>query len=159
MSDDSGPPKGDIHLTYRVHGSGLSSLVEGFSHIGMPEHRRKEATAIISEILDANGVGVFRWYKTDSLNELCCYWDDAAANMMWVGPGQIHIKSTTPRPSRAITWTKAGGNEVGWLLPGAVAGSGGGPATTVVASKVLCPDSGVLIPVGTLCPYCDEAHQ
>jgi len=46
----------------------LESIREGFVELGMPEHRRAEAYQIVSEVLAANQVVDFRWYKRGLLS-------------------------------------------------------------------------------------------
>jgi len=121
--------KADRYLAYGCHGEGLGSLSVGFDYIKMPDERREEALNIISDVMRANDAHEFRWYKTDRMRELSCYWDEAEINMMWIGPGQVHIAASTPRPSRPVTWINAGGTAVGWLLPGAVTRSRSHPVT------------------------------
>jgi hypothetical protein len=64
--------KGDQHRRYAIHGDGIDSIRAGFDEIAMPSERRNEAVKIISEVLDANDVQEFRWYKTPGTDELCC---------------------------------------------------------------------------------------
>lgn len=149
--------KGDKYLDYEVHGEGIDSIRSGFDELGMPPERRDEAFQIVREVLSANQVQTFRWYKTPGTNELACYWDDAPVNMLWVTVGEVHIDVSTPRPARSITWQKQGGQYVGWLLPGADAGTGGGTKKTEVAT-VLCPETFIRNPVGTVCPTCEVVH-
>lgn len=150
-------PKGNKYLDYEIHGEGLDSIRAGFGELGMPLERRDVALRIIREVLDANGVQVFRWYKTPGTNELCCYWDDADVNMLWVTPGDVHIEASTPRPARPPNWQKQDGKYIGWLLPGANAGTGGGQWHVEVAT-VLCPETFLYIPAGSECPNCEFIH-
>jgi hypothetical protein len=49
-------------------------------------------------------------------------------------------------------------DEVGWLLPGAVRGVGGGPQRPK-AAEVRCPETFVWQPAGSVCPDCDVLHS
>ncbi len=149
--------KGSTYRNYPIHGDSLASIREGFAELAMPRERWDEAYKLLSEVLETNQVSVFRWYKTAGTNELSCYWDDASVNMVWVTAGDVHIAADTPRPSRPTTWQKAGGSYVGWLLPGAHAGTGGGLREPEIAG-VLCPETFVRNPLGTLCPTCEVIH-
>ena len=156
--------KGDINRQYAVHGDDLESVREGFRVLGMPEHRRAEAFQIVDEVLAANQVVDFRWYKTDGHNELACYWDDQPANTLWVTASKVHIPSDTAsvtRPERPTDWQKEGQEEagayVGWLLPGAERGTGGGPRESEIAT-VLCPETYIRQPARTICPTCEVVH-
>jgi hypothetical protein len=150
--------KGEHHKTYAIHGDGIDSIRAGFDKLAMSAERRNEAIKIIREVLDANHVRVFRWYKTPGTNELSCYWDDADVNMLWVTPGDVHIEASTSRPARSPNWQKQNGKYIGWLLPGANAGTGGGVKEAEVAT-VLCPETFLHIPVGSVCPTCEIVHQ
>lgn len=150
--------KGERHKSYALHGDGLESIHAGFDDIGMPGERRGEAMKIISEVLDANGVQDFRWYKPPATDELACYWDSAAINMLWVTAGEVHVDVTTSRPPRPLTWQKQDGKYVGWLLPGAVPGAGGA-AKQPTTPTVLCPETFIHNPAGTICPTCDIIHE
>lgn len=112
--------KGDINRQYAVHGDDVESIREGFRELAMPEHRRADAFRIVGEVLAANQVVDFRWYKTDGTNELACYWDDQPVNTLWVTASEAHIPSDTTRvtrPDRPTDWQKEDGAYVGWLLP------------------------------------------
>jgi hypothetical protein len=127
----------------------------------MPEHRRAEAYRIVGEVLAANDVVDFRWYKTDGKSELVCYWDDQPANALWVTASEVHIPSDTARvmrPGRPVDWQKEDGAYVGWLLPGAERGTGGGRRESEVATA-LCPETFIRQPAGTLCPRCEVVHN
>jgi hypothetical protein len=149
--------KGDAYRRYPIHGNTVESLTEGFDALCMPESRRSQAMQIVREVLKANGVSVFRWYKTERTNELACYWDDADVNKLWITPTEVHVECRTPRPERALTWDKEGGKYVGWLLPGAERGTGGG-ARTVEMPTVLCPETFLRQPAGSICPTCEVSH-
>jgi hypothetical protein len=154
--------KGDANKRYRVHGDGVDSLRAGFHEIGMPENRRGEARAIVREVVEANDVREFRWYKTEGKDELCCYWDDHAANVLWITPNNVHIKADTSlvrRPQRTATWREdRDGGGVGWLLPGADRGAGGGRLRPK-AADVRCPVTYIWQPAGTVCSSCDVVHS
>ena len=112
--------KGDANRRYAIHGDGLASIRAGLNVLAMPQHRRAEAFSIVSEVLGANRVVEFRWYKTDGHNELACYWDDQPTNVLWVTPRKVHIpaaRGNVTRPTRPVTWEKDDGEYVGWLLP------------------------------------------
>ena len=96
--------KGDANRRYAVHGDGLASIRDGFNELAMPEHRRAEAFSIVSEVLAANRVVDFRWYRTEVTNELACYWDDQPTNVLWV----------TPRP---VNWGGGGRSVRGLATP------------------------------------------
>lgn len=153
--------KGDANRRYRVHGDGVGSLVAGFDEIGMPPHRRVEALAIVRELVDANDVREFRWYKTEGKDELCCYWDDHQVNLLWITANNVHVTADTllvRRPQRATTWREGrDGGGVGWLLPGAVRGAGGGRPRPE-ASGLRCPVTYLWQPAGTVCPSCEVVH-
>lgn len=74
-----------------------------------------------------------------------------------IAENEVHIAKVTPRPSRTLTWNKQVGEYVGWLLPGAESGSGGGSKHTTTP-KVLCPDSFLWHPAGTMCEHCEIVH-
>ncbi len=57
----------------------------------MPAARRDEAMTVVREVLEANSVVDFHWYKTRGTRELACYWDDAAQNLLWVTVNKVHI--------------------------------------------------------------------
>jgi hypothetical protein len=127
----------------------------------MPENRRREALVIVREIVEANDVREFRWYRTEGKPELCCYWDHHPANVLWITPTNVHINSDTRlvrRPQRPTNWSEDrddGG--VGWSLPGSERGTGGGRHKPK-AVEVLCPVAFVRLPVGSVCPECDVVH-
>jgi hypothetical protein len=153
--------KGNANRRYRVHGDGVDTIRNGFAELAMPEHRRPEALAIVREVLGANDAINFRWYKPDGTNELACYWGDHPYNVLWVTASEVHIPSDTSRvrrPKRSVDWQKEEGAYVGWLLPGAERGTGGGPRNSEVET-VLCPDTYIRQPAGTLCPRCDVVHS
>lgn len=149
--------KGDKYLEYNVHGDGIDSIQTGFDEIGMPRNRHNEAIAIIREVLQANNATNFRWYKPPATDELSCYWEGARINMLWVTPIDVHVDVDTPKPDRKTNWEKQDGQYVGWLLPGANAGAGGGPKHANIPT-VLCPKEFIHIPAGVQCPYCEVEH-
>jgi hypothetical protein len=121
--------KCDANKRYRVHGDGVDTLAADLDEIRMAEPRLSEALAIVREVDAANGVRSFRWYKYESKDELCCYWDGHMANVLWITPTNVHIQADSAlvrRPNRTVTWRDRDGVCVGWLLPGADAGAGGG---------------------------------
>jgi hypothetical protein len=150
--------KGDLHRKYAVHGDGVESLRIGFGELGMLPSRQEAALAIARDVAQANGAAAFRWYKPPATDELCCYWDDAAVNQMWISTSEVHVAAWTSRPDRPLTWQTEDRAYVGWLLPGAEARSGGGSVKALVA-EVVCPSSFVLHPQGTECPMCDIVHD
>lgn len=155
------PGKRTQNWSYAVHGEGISSLTPGFDEIGMPAHRRTAAVEIIREVLTANGASDFYWYKPPATEELCCYWDDATRNLMWINAGELHVisePSIVALPARPVTYRKQDGDLVGWLLPGAEAGAGGGPRKPTVPT-VLCPDQFIEVPAAAECPYCEIRHD
>ena len=152
--------KGDANRRYAVHGDGLASIRDGFNELAMPEHRRAEAFSIVSEVLAANRVVDFRWYRTEVTNELACYWDDQPTNVLWVTPSEVHIpaeRGRVTRPPRPVNWEKEDGAYVGWRLPGAERGTGGGRRKPELAT-VLCPQTFIRQPAGSVCPDCDCVH-
>lgn len=103
----------------------------------------------------------FRWYKSDGANELACYWDDQPTNVLWVAPGDVHVPADrirVTRPTRSLNWEKDNGAHVGWLLPGAERGTGGGRRQPDVAT-VRCPERFIHQPAGSICPDCDYIHD
>jgi hypothetical protein len=153
--------KGDANKRYRVHGDGVDPLTTGFNEIRMPQHRQREALAIVREVAAANGVRSFHWYKYESKAELCCYWDHHTANVLHITPTNVHIRADTSqirRPPRAITWRDRDGMAVGWLLPGADPGAGGGRRRPI-AAKERCPVTYMWLPAGSICPDCDVVHS
>jgi len=145
-------PKGNTYLDYEVHGDDVKSLRDGFAHIQMPPERWDAALEIVQEVLEANGVAKFCWYAPPTTAQICGYWDDAELNMIWISPSEVHINAQTPRPQRAPTMHRAEGTEIGWLLPGATSGSGGGHRQHKKAAP-LCPTCFIDI-VGSECSYC-----
>ena len=150
--------KGDRHIGYAVNGNGVGSLPDGFARLAMPAHRHREALAIVREVIKANGASVFRWYMPPATPEICCYWDDADINQLWITSSEVHVAEGTPRPDSRVTWRKQGGAYVGWLLPGAESGSGGGAPRAKVA-ETRCPDTFIFHPSGSPCPNCDVVHN
>lgn len=145
-------PKGNAYLDYEVHGDDVKSLRDGFAHIQMPLERWDAALGIVQEVLVANDVAKFCWYKPPATNQLCGYWDDAELNMIWISPSEVHISAQTPRPQRAPTTHRDGGAEIGWLLPGASSASGGGHQHHKKAAP-MCPTCSIAL-VGSECSYC-----
>lgn len=153
-------PKGDKHLGYPVHGTGLASIREGFVAINMPEHRRDDAYKLVGEVLAANHATTLRWYLVDSTQELCCWWDDHERNVMWVRSHEVHIdadETLVTRPPRSTTYHRSDGDYVGWLLPGGEMGTGGGSPTSQTAF-VLCRREHMQVPAGSVCPWCEVVH-
>jgi len=151
------PPKGATHREYDVHGDDVESLRAGFAQIQMPTERWNAALEIVREVLVANDVAQFCWYKPPTTAQLCGYWDEAEVNMIWISPSEVHINALTPRPQRAPNLHRADGAEVGWLLPGATPGSGGG-AHKSKTSAPLCPVWNIEVPVGSECMFCGVEH-
>ncbi len=146
---------------YKVHGEGVSSLVQGFDEIGMPEYRRSAALVLLGEVLAANDVTDFYWYMPPATEELCCYWDAAEQNQLWINAGELHVmkdEKAVRRPARPLTYSKQDGDYVGWLLPGGQGGTGGGPQKPKIAS-VLCPKTFLYVPAGVPCDECDIVHE
>lgn len=125
----------------------------------MPAHRHAEAQSILREVIDANNVVKFRWYKPPSTPEVCCYWDDHETNVLWVHAGSISFPADKEiaRPARAPTLSKDGGSILGWSLPGSESGRGGGRHKPTVA-EVQCPVAFLLQPAGQSCPECEVVH-
>lgn len=154
-------PKGDAHRGYAVHGDSVDTIRAGFDSIGMLAHRQAEAQSIVREVVEANGVVDFRWYKPDDTPELCCYWDDLDRNVLWVTVANVHIPMDRGpvQPERPLTWSKEAGAFVGWLLPGAESGSGGGGRPKLRVAEVRCPVTFILQPAGQPCPDCEIVHS
>lgn len=152
-------PKRDANKTYKVHGDGIDSLRRGFDHIGMPSHRHAEAMRIVSEVIAANNATHFYWYAPPMTGEVCGYWDDAEVNQLWVQPSVVYVRrvTTTRLPERALTHQKQDAEYVGWELPGATSGGGGGDRRAEVA-EVLCPAQFIRVPAGVECSYCEVVH-
>src|SRR5262245_20154657 len=111
--------KGDTNLGYDVHGVGHESIAAGFRGLARPERRIPEAFKIVEEVLVANGVVDFRWYKPRATDELCCYWDDHDTNVLWITASAVFVVNDVARvarPTRPTTWQKEAGTYVGWLL-------------------------------------------
>lgn len=141
---------------YDIHGNGVRSLIDGFEALRMPESRRAAVLDLVRAVVDVNQATGFRWYKTDGTDELACYWDGAHRNTLWITRSEIHMRKdedVAKRPPIPTTWQKDGGHFVGWLLPGAVRGAGGGPRR-YEPKTVLCPNCFINIPAGTECPDC-----
>ena len=80
---------------------------------------------------------------------------------MWITANNVHVHadpSVVQRPpQRSVTWVGHDGC-VGWLLPGADRGTGGGRQQPR-ASQVRCPVTFLWQPAGTVCQECDEVHD
>lgn len=153
--------KRDQNQKYKVHGEGISTLGRGFDEIGMPEYRRSTAVTIVQEVLAANDAIDFYWYVPPATEEVCCYWDDAEKNQLWINPGELHVEKDDlriTRPARPVTYSKQNNDYVGWLLPGSQGGTGGGPQKAKIAS-VLCPATFLHVPAGVPCAECDIVHE
>lgn len=150
---------GDRYLSHDVHGSGVGTLPEGFAHLAMAPARQRAAQQIVSELLELNNAKRFVWYIPPATPEVCSYWDDAPTNLLWITNVGLHVKRGGPvKPlSRPITYQKQDGDYIGWLLPGAEAGLGGGTRQAEV-STVLCPVTSLRQPAGSICPDCDVVH-
>lgn len=152
--------RGDRYLTYEMHGSGVDSLPAGLAHLAMTTTRQRAAQDLVAEILALNGGDQFVWYIPPATPELSCYWGGAPTNLLWITNVGVHIKTdgpVVPLP-RPTTYEKQGGDYVGWLLPGAEAGTGGGPKRPEVA-WVLCPATSLRQPVGQVCSDCEIVHS
>lgn len=138
----------------------FEALREGFAAIGMPQERWAEASAIVREVLDANGASGFRWYKPDRTDELACTWVGVGQNALWIAGNNVHVSPATTGvtlPSRPLTYSKENG-AVGWLLPGASTGTGGGRRRPGVR-WIACPVTQELQPAGSECPDCSTVHD
>jgi hypothetical protein len=135
--------------SYDVHGEGAASLVRGFDEVGMLEHRRAAALDIVREVVAVNAATDFYWYCTPSDSEICCYWDDADQNQMWINPTGVVLRedeSLAKLPERPRDYFLGADRLAGWLLPGAEMGSGGGPQRREIPT------------VGSICPDCEVMH-
>ncbi len=152
-------PKGDAYRSYEVHGDSVETIRQGFEAIGMLGHRQAEAEANVREVVTANEVVDFRWYLPPGTPEVCCYWDEQEKNVLWVNSATVSIlaEEEIVRPARSLTWSKQRGAIVGWLLPGAESGRGGGPRQSPVAD-VACPVTFIRQPAGQPCPECEVIH-
>lgn len=153
------PGKGDTYRSYEVHGDSVDGLRDGLLAIGMPTHRHVEALAIVAEVVQANDVVDFRWYIPPVTQEVCCYWDAHERNVLWINQATVSIRADggIARPTRALTWNKQEGQIIGWLLPGAESGRGGGRRQSPIA-EVRCPVTSIRQPAGRVCPECDVVH-
>ncbi len=124
----------------------------------MPPHRRGVALEIVGEVLEAKDADDFYWFMTPGTDEVASYWDDSSINQLWITAGDVHVHPSTELPDRARTYSKGDGVYVGWLLPGAEAGTGGGRPKTQVKTA-LCPETGITQPAGSICPDCDVVHE
>lgn len=138
----------------------FETLRKGFAAIGMPQERWAEASAIVRDVLDANDAVDFRWYKPDRTGELACTWEFVGQNALWIGANNVHVAPATTGvvlPARTRTYSKENGT-VGWLLPGASTGGGGGRQTP--ASRwIACPVTQELQPAGSECQDCMTIHE
>jgi hypothetical protein len=146
---------------YAVHGEDVASLVRGFNEIGMPEQRMAAALEIVREVTAVNAVSDFYWYCTPSTSEICCYWNDAEQNQMWINTTGVVLRedgSLAKLPERARDYFLRADRLAGWLLPGAEMGSGGGPPKRDIP-PVNCPVTFFPMPAGSLCPDCEVVHS
>lgn len=150
-------PKANKNIDYEFHGNDVDSMRVGFEQIGMPNFRWEEAGVIVKEVLEANAVRSFYWYKVANTDELACYWNDATKNLLWVQRHEVHVLKEVVLPARPIDYVKSDGELVGWLLPGGSTGTGGGPVKAGVA-EVLCPATFLWIPKGVECEHCGVIH-
>jgi hypothetical protein len=148
--------KWERYRSREKHGEGLRSLTNAFAELNMPVHRRPAALEIVSEVLAANSAQDFYWYVPRVTREVCCYWDGAKRNLLWISPTAVWGRPALSRPERALTYSKEDGG-VGWLLPGAESGTGSGRPKKAVSS-VLCPETGIRRPAGSTCPDCEVVH-
>lgn len=151
---------GDRYQIYDVHGRGVDTVPTGCAALAMSDTRQRAVVEIVSELLVLNDAERFVWYLPPATPELSCYWGGAATNLLWITTGAVHIKRNGPviQRLRPFNYQKADGDHVGWLLPGAEAGTGGGPKRREVAT-VLCPASSLQQPAGQLCPDCEIVHS
>ena len=152
--------KAQRNETYERHGAGVDTLSIGFDELVMPHERRSMAIDIVRELLAANGASVLKWYMTAKTPEIACYWDDHEQNLLWITNTELHVMADSAiaaLPDRPLSWEKQGGRYVGWLLPGASSGTGGGKRNTAVAT-VLCPEQFVQVPADAACDYCEVFH-
>lgn len=151
--------RNDRYQDYEVHGAGISSLPAGLAHLTMTAARREAAQNLVAEVLVRNDADKFVWYMPPATPELACYWDGAPTNLLWITNSEVHVKADGPvtLPDRPTTWSKQDGGYVGWLLPGAEAGSGGGPKRPELP-EVLCPATSLRQRAGIICPDCEIVH-
>lgn len=145
--------KGNTYRDYDIHGDDVESLRNGFAHIQMPAARWEAALEIVREVLTANDVARFYWYVPPTTAQICGYWDEAEVNMIWISPSEVHMNAQTPRPQRAPTMERGEGAEIGWLLPGAKSGSGGGHKERKTTAP-LCPTCFIKVAPGSECMFC-----
>lgn len=150
---------GDRYLSYDVHGSGIGTLPEGFAHLAMAPARQRAAQQIVAELLKLNKAKRFVWYVPPATPEVCSYWDEAPTNLLWIHSAAVVIKRDGPVTplERPTNYRKQDGDYVGWLLPGAEAGVGGG-RTRPEIDTVLCPITSLCQPAGSICPDCEIVH-
>jgi hypothetical protein len=150
---------GDRYLSYDVHGSGVESLAEGLANLAMAPARQRAAKEIVGELLTLNSAERFVWYLPPATPEVCAYWNDAPTNLLWITNVGVHLKRDGPVTplARPITYEKQDGDYIGWLLPGAEAGTGGGARPSEITT-VLCPVTSLRQPAGSLCPDCEIIH-
>jgi len=145
---------------YAIHGQDVDSLRRGFVELGMPEHRQEPALEMVRDVLAVNSAKEFFWYMPPVTIEICCYWDGANRNLLWITSAVVQILNDpeVARPSRVVDYRKADGDTVGWLLPGSEGGGGGGPKKSKI-KQVRCPEYFTLQPAGARCPDCDVVHS
>jgi hypothetical protein len=98
---------------------GLSSLTAGFDMIGMPAPNQQATIEIVQEVLAANGrtEDEFSWYLQGKKKELCCTWDGAGRNLLWINRGELHVlndRAMVKRPNRSVTFRPEHQRVVGW---------------------------------------------
>lgn len=100
------PPERTTQI--EAEGNDFPSMLQGFSCIGMPPERRSAARALVEEVAKSNAVRDFHWYKPAGSNELSCYWDGSDVNLLWIGPGHVHVRADGPvvRPDRPVDWRR-----------------------------------------------------
>lgn len=149
----------DRYQTYDVHGQGLGTLSMGCAEIGMPDSRQRAAVEIVSELLKLNDADEFVWYVPPATPEVSCYWSGSSRLLLWISPVAVTIKRDGPVSplQRTPTYQKEDGKYLGWLLPGAEPGTGGGARRPDIAT-VICPVSFQRQPSGQLCPDCEIIH-
>ena len=154
------PPESTTDI--EVEGSDFSSLLAGFSAIGMEPGRQATARALVEEVAARNAATGFRWYKPAGSNELSCYWDRSGVNVLWISSGHVHMRVDGParRPERAADWSGMNGQVVGWTLPGFISGDSSTGVSVPKVSKVPCPEHlAPPQPLGAECPACGVEHE
>lgn len=147
------------YKTYAVHGRGWGSVRAGLAELAMPSSQQQAAMELVSEIAALNGAVDFVWYMSPGTAEVKCYWDWAPTNLLWITTVGVLVKRGGPVTplARPCTYDKAEGDYLGWLLPGAEPGTGGGAKDGAVAT-VLCPVTYLRQPAGQTCPDCEVVH-